>query len=116
MWFPAYTNCYSMNCPWSWIPSRFGQAGKGTAKVRLLGVDLIRTHYEQTPVEKVRQLEDQIEQLQDELRVLGRSKGGFGCTGRLSSRLCSRQRMNTPAVCHGAKTTVEDQAKLDCTS
>lgn len=41
--------------------------GQGLAKVRILSVDVRRTHYQQTPLVKVRELEDQIEQLQDEI-------------------------------------------------
>lgn len=45
-------------------------AARGTARARLLGVDVRRKYYEQTPVTAIRELEAQIEALQDELAVL----------------------------------------------
>ncbi|MCA9936593.1 MAG: mucoidy inhibitor MuiA family protein [Ardenticatenaceae bacterium] len=51
--------------------------GQGTAKVRLLGVDVSRHHYTETPSEKVRELEQQIEQLEDDLRTLQDDKTGW---------------------------------------
>jgi uncharacterized protein (TIGR02231 family) len=45
-------------------------SGSGTAHVRILGVDLVRRHYEQTPAVQVHELEKQIEALEDEQRTL----------------------------------------------
>lgn len=51
--------------------------GRGTAVTRISGVDVARQHYTETPTEKVRQLEQQIEQLGDELQALKDSKAGW---------------------------------------
>ncbi|HET89369.1 MAG TPA: mucoidy inhibitor MuiA family protein [Chloroflexi bacterium] len=45
-------------------------AARGTARARLLGVDVRREFYVETPVERVRELEDRIEGLEDEVRSL----------------------------------------------
>lgn len=45
-------------------------SAKGTARARLLGVNVHDTHYVATPVEQVRELEMQIETRQDELNAL----------------------------------------------
>jgi uncharacterized protein (TIGR02231 family) len=42
-------------------------SARGTARARLLGVDVRRDFYEETPVERVRELERQIEGLEDEV-------------------------------------------------
>ena len=44
--------------------------GQGEARVRLLGVDVRRRHFEETPAEKVRELEEKVEALEDDLQVL----------------------------------------------
>ena len=51
-------------------PESVRVTGQGTAKVRLLGVDVSRHYYTETPSEKVRELEQQMERLEDELRTL----------------------------------------------
>ena len=43
---------------------------RGTARARLLGVQVVRSFYAETPAERVRQMEQQVEALQDELKVL----------------------------------------------
>jgi uncharacterized protein (TIGR02231 family) len=45
-------------------------AARGTAEARLLGVDVKREFYEETPAEQVRELEKQVEALQDEASAL----------------------------------------------
>lgn len=45
-------------------------AARGTARARLLGVDVRRKHYEQTPVAEIREMEAQAEALQDERAAL----------------------------------------------
>jgi uncharacterized protein (TIGR02231 family) len=51
-------------------PESLRTAARGTAHARLLGVQAQRTFYTETPVEKVQQLETQLEAAQDELRSL----------------------------------------------
>ena len=45
-------------------------AARGTARARLLGVDVRQVFYAETPVERVRELERQIEALADEIQAL----------------------------------------------
>ncbi len=45
-------------------------AARGTARARLLGVDVRRKHYVQTPVAAIREMEAQVEALQDERAAL----------------------------------------------
>ncbi len=45
-------------------------SARGTARARLLGVDVRRDFYVETPAERVRELNEQIESLQDEIKGL----------------------------------------------
>ena len=51
--------------------------GSGTAVVRLLGVEVTRQFFEASPAEAVRELEAQIEEVKDSLRVLEDQKTGW---------------------------------------
>lgn len=51
-------------------PDSVRAAARGTAKARLLGVQMQRAFYIDTPDEKIHQLEEQIEALKDEVRGL----------------------------------------------
>lgn len=52
-------------------PSSVRAAARGTARARLLGVQVQREFFAETPVEQVRALENQLEAAEDELRRLG---------------------------------------------
>jgi uncharacterized protein (TIGR02231 family) len=54
--------------PLSLNPDSVRVAARGTAKAHLLGIQVQRAFYTETPAESVRQLETQIEVLEDELR------------------------------------------------
>jgi uncharacterized protein (TIGR02231 family) len=51
-------------------PASVRAAARGTAQARVLGIDAQRRFYAETPTERVRQLEGQIETLGDELRAV----------------------------------------------
>ena len=51
-------------------PASVRASARGTARARLLGVDVRRDFYVETPAERVRELEGQVEALQDEMRGL----------------------------------------------
>ena len=51
-------------------PDSLRAAARGTARARLLGVQVQRTFFSETPAEQVRQLETQVEALQDNLKQL----------------------------------------------
>ncbi len=46
----------------------FHASARGTARARLLGVQVNRTYYVETPSDNARQLEDEIEKLQDQIK------------------------------------------------
>lgn len=50
-------------------PASLRAAGQGTARVRILSVDVQTRHYRETPAERARELEAQIAAVQDEARV-----------------------------------------------
>jgi len=56
--------------PLSLSPESVRVSGRGTAQVRILSVDVSHRHYEQTPSQRVHELEEQIEALTDEQRTL----------------------------------------------
>jgi len=51
-------------------PASVRASAQGTARARLLGIEVQRTFYEETPLDRIRYLETQIESLEDELRDL----------------------------------------------
>ncbi len=55
--------------PLSIEPESLRVRGHGTAKVRILGVDISSHHYEQTPSDQVRDLENQLEKLAEEMGI-----------------------------------------------
>lgn len=86
-------------------------AARGTARARLLGVDVRREFYVETPAERVRELEQQIESLQDEMR---------GLDGKVTLLKEERQALRellqaTDTYARGlayAKTKADDQMEL----
>ncbi len=51
-------------------PASVRVSARGTARARLLGIDVRRDFYVETPAERVRELEEQVECLEDEMRGL----------------------------------------------
>ncbi|MCA9970318.1 MAG: mucoidy inhibitor MuiA family protein [Anaerolineales bacterium] len=58
-------------------PDSVRVGGGGTARVRILSVDVVRRHYTETPAARVRELETQIEALEDQLRQVADDKAGW---------------------------------------
>ena len=58
-------------------PDSVRVGGAGAARVRLMGVELTRHFYEQTPAERVQALEREIEQVEDEKRALEDDQAGW---------------------------------------
>lgn len=56
--------------PLKLIPDSLRAAARGAARARLLGVQLQRVYFVETPAEQVQQLEDQLQARQDEMRAL----------------------------------------------
>lgn len=68
---PAGTHSLEITeLPLSLNPDSLRTSARGTARARLLGAEIKRTYYLETPSEKVRQLEQGIEKLKDELKKL----------------------------------------------
>ena len=54
-----------------WLnPDSVRASAKGSAGAKLLGVQVQRAYYEETPAQQIKELEEKIESLQDELREL----------------------------------------------
>lgn len=85
--------------------------GKGTARVRILSVDVANRYYEETPAAKVRELEQQIEQLEDETRVLEDNKAIWASQAQYLNGL----RQATAEFARGlaiGRTKIQDQETL----
>jgi uncharacterized protein (TIGR02231 family) len=52
------------------LPESLRAAGRGTARARLLGVDVAKTYYEEAPAEEIAALEKRIEELADQDKAL----------------------------------------------
>lgn len=97
--------------PLTLLPDSVRVGGLGSAQVRILGVDVRRQHFVETPAAKAQQLEQVIEQTEDELRVLEDEKAGWLSHGKYVEGL----RQSTTELAKGlsrGKTGIEDQAKL----
>jgi uncharacterized protein (TIGR02231 family) len=92
-------------------PDSIRVAGQGTARVRLLGVDVVNRYYTETPAEKVRQLEQQIEQLEDELRALEDSKAGWAAQAKYLDGLRQASTEYAKGLSRG-RMTIEEQNRL----
>jgi uncharacterized protein (TIGR02231 family) len=85
--------------------------GRGTAQVRILGVDIAQRHYVETPAVQARQLEQQIEQLDDQMRVLKDRQAVLAAQAKYLDGLRQATAEYAKGLSRG-RTTVEDQARL----
>ncbi len=85
--------------------------GSGTAKVRLLGVEVTRQFFEESPAEAVRTLEAQIEEVQDSLRVLEDQKAGWQAHGTYLDGIRQATAEFAKGLSRG-KTTVAEQQQV----
>jgi uncharacterized protein (TIGR02231 family) len=92
-------------------PDSVRAGGAGSAQVRLLNVDVRRQHYEETPAEQVRQLEQEIETLTDELRRLEDDKAGWLAHAQYLNGLRQATVEFAKGLSRG-KSTIEDQQQL----
>ncbi|MCI0396986.1 MAG: mucoidy inhibitor MuiA family protein [Chloroflexi bacterium] len=99
------------NLPLTLQPDSVRVGGRGTAQVRILGVDVNRAFYEQTPAEKVRELEQQIERLEDELRVLTDRQAAQAAHAKYLEGLRQATQEYARGLARG-RTTVEEQTRL----
>ncbi len=92
-------------------PDSVRAGGAGSAQVRLLNVDVRRQHYEETPAEQVRHLEQEIETLGDELRHLEDDKAGWLAHAQYLNGLRQATVEFAKGLSRG-KSTIEDQQQL----
>jgi uncharacterized protein (TIGR02231 family) len=92
-------------------PDSVRVAGRGTAVIRILSVDVQQQHYVDTPSEKVRDLQEQIEALQDELRVLADKQAGLAEQAKYLNGLRAATTEFAKGLSRG-RTTIEDQTRL----
>jgi uncharacterized protein (TIGR02231 family) len=85
--------------------------GSGTAKVRLLGVEVTRQFFEESPAEAVRELEAQIEEVKDSLRVLEDQKAGWQAHGTYLDGIRQATAEFAKGLSRG-KTTVAEQQQV----
>jgi uncharacterized protein (TIGR02231 family) len=85
--------------------------GRGTAAARLQGVDVGRVFHEQTPAARVRELEEAIEQLEDEQRVLTDRKAGWAAHAKYLDGLRQATEQYAWGLSRG-RTKVDDQVQL----
>lgn len=85
--------------------------GVGQAQVRILGVDVTRQYYEETPAERLQTLLQQLEQIQAELQELNDNKAGWEAHGRYLTGLREATTEYAKGLSRG-KTSVEDQTTL----
>lgn len=97
--------------PLSLDPDSVRVAGQGSARVRLLGVDVSRQYYEETPADRVRELERQIEQLEDEARVIEDEKAGWTAHADYVQGLRQATAEYARGLSRG-RTGIADQAEL----
>lgn len=85
--------------------------GRGTAAVRIQAVDVGRIAHVQTPAEKVRELEEAIQALEDEERVLTDRKAGWAAHAKYLDGLRAATEQYAWGLSRG-RTKVDDQIQL----
>ncbi|RMG92725.1 MAG: mucoidy inhibitor MuiA family protein [Chloroflexi bacterium] len=97
--------------PLSLEPESVRAGGRGTARVRLLGVDVARQHYVETPAESVRELEARIEELEEQVKALTDEKESWLAHEKYMTGL----RQETAEFARGlarGRTSIEAQVQL----
>ncbi|MCP4421802.1 MAG: mucoidy inhibitor MuiA family protein [Chloroflexi bacterium] len=85
--------------------------GSGTAHVRILGVEVARQFFEQSPLEAVQKLQVKIEEVQDSLRLLEDEKAGWQAHGTYLDGIRKATAEFAKGLSRG-KTTVAEQEKV----
>lgn len=101
------------NLPLRLDPASARLAAHGAARARLLGLDVNRAFYAETPVEQVRQLETQVEAAQDELQAL---QGRIALAGESRARLTAiagQSELYATALASGEQTLQAQTAVFD---
>jgi uncharacterized protein (TIGR02231 family) len=85
--------------------------GRGTARVRILSVDVAQQHFVETPAQQVRDLQERIEALEDEMRVITDKQAGLAAQQGYLNGLRGQTAEFAKGLSRG-RTTIEDQAQL----
>ncbi|MEZ4589667.1 MAG: mucoidy inhibitor MuiA family protein [Chloroflexota bacterium] len=85
--------------------------GSGSAQVRLLGVEVTRQFFEEAPQEAVRDLESQIEDVQESIRALEDQKAGWQAHGVYLNGIRQATAEFAKGLSRG-KTTVAEQQQV----
>ncbi len=86
-------------------------SGQGTARVRLLGVDVRRRHYAETPAARVQEVEKELQGRREALRVVEDDRENRLALARHLEGLRQATAEYAKGLSRG-RTTVEDQARL----
>lgn len=97
--------------PTTLLPDSVRVAGRGTARVRIQGVDTKWHYYTETPTTRVRDLEQEIQKLEDESRGLTDQKAGLAARMKYLEGLASATLEFAKGLSRG-RTTIEDQNQL----
>ncbi len=92
-------------------PDSLRTSARGTARARLLGVQVQRAYYNETPSEQVHKLEEKIEALQDEMRQMDVQAELVKQSRATLDKLASHTETYATAMAAG-ETTVEQQMAL----
>ncbi|HSH04016.1 MAG TPA: mucoidy inhibitor MuiA family protein [Anaerolineae bacterium] len=85
--------------------------GKGTAKVRVLGVTINEKHYEVTPADAVKEVEAEIEEATEALRAIQDQQASLNAHTQYLNGMRDATASYAEGLAQG-KTTVADQAEL----
>ncbi|MGH2538352.1 MAG: mucoidy inhibitor MuiA family protein [Candidatus Promineifilaceae bacterium] len=92
-------------------PASLRAAGRGSARVRILALDVRRAQYEQAPAAKVRELEAEIERREADLKVVSDALAVLAAQQSHLEGLRQATKQYAQGLARG-KTSVEDQARL----
>lgn len=97
--------------PTTLLPDSVRVSGRGTAQVRIQGVDVKWHYYSETPSTRVRELEQEIERLEDESRGLHDRRAGLLARMKYLEGLASATDEFARGLSRG-RTTIADQTQL----
>ncbi|MBN1955682.1 MAG: mucoidy inhibitor MuiA family protein [Anaerolineae bacterium] len=92
-------------------PASVRAAARGTAPARLSGIDVQRAFYAETPAERVRELEQQIEALEDKMKLLDSRVEQLKEERKIVRELGGATDVYARGLAFG-KTSVDDQVRL----
>lgn len=97
--------------PTTLLPDSVRVSGRGTARVRIQGVDTKWHYYTETPTTRVRELEQEIQRLEDENRGIADRKAGLLARMKYLDGLASATLEFAKGLSRG-RTTIADQTQL----